>query len=744
MSYRGILYITLLSDTCFSSPSTQDTTIDTDISVDRNGLPILHGKTIHGILRDTWLALQQVIDPECIGYTLFGKTKNNEGDSLLRIGNAQLPLALREQLIHAQKRKLKPISKSMIRTAFTTERTMTAEDRKSGTPLRESMRRIRTLAAGITLQAEVTVRQPLTDHQQQLFIQLLSLTRHAGLHRNRGCGHIKFKMNFEAFQQDQDIYWQPNATAVVEETLFLPLRLKLRAPCILSAPASDPNTSKSLNYIPGASLRGAIASALIRHGATDDDLIKILVSGDVRFLNATPATRESRALPASILWRRNKNAALDDHEAAPGSDIYYLFVDENADDYFGGPEGNQRQPLNNQFFSHTGSNFIPAVVSTSSRVHQQRDRKTGHASANSSTVFVYEAIDPDQTFSGCIAVRNCDQHIMELLTRAVNEPLWLGRSRRIGYGGDPEIVQPEDWNVATETGIPSMLMFEAGEKFEVRFTSDTLIRNSCTGEYDPSAIRSAIEKRFDGVAKVLEVTIQTDLSSGYSRIWRSELPTLPTLRAGSTTLLQAERNISADEVRQLQALPLGDRTSEGMGCFIIAMNELYLNIQNDTVVVDKPGSTNDLVLQDAQRRLYLRIAKTVTVASARTHAENASRIPTTSCMGRVRTALTSDNWQAIFKVWFGTSDRRLKDSAMYQLKKCRVDNMSLATILQRAGDNELVFHLSDGGEKQQCTLLDDAISADIWREVERGVQRFYLQSLLSFMSRIKQNSGDSQ
>jgi CRISPR-associated protein Csx10 len=738
MSLRGTLFITLLSDTCFSSPSTQDSTIDTDISIDGNGLPILHGKTIHGLLRDTWLALQPVLDPDCTGYALFGKTQSHDDACLLRIGNAELAHAVADQLLYAQQRPANPVPKPLIRSALTTERTMTAEDRETGTPLRESMRRIRTLAAGITLRADVTARQPLTAQQQQLLQHLLSLTRHAGLHRNRGCGHIKFAMKWDAGHEATGINWQSKSPSVSEEMIFLPFRLKLRAPCILSAPASDPNTTKSLDYIPGATLRGAIAAALVRHGATDADLIKILVSGDVRFLNATPNVGVRRSIPPSILWRRDKDAAKSDSAANPGFDMQRLFGGTgHQTDY-------QRQPLSSRFYEQSGSQYVSATTRTGMRVHQQRHRETGHASAGNSTVFVYEAIEPGQTFTGCVAVHNCDDHIIDLLTRAVSEPMWLGRSRRIGYGGDPVVVEPSEWDARTETGRKPLLKIASGEKFEILLTSDAVVRNPNTGEFDPFALQRIIEKRFATSATVKATCVKTSTTSGYNRLWRSELPTITVVASGSTVWLQAERTITAEEVRQLQARPIGERTAEGMGCFMIANYP-------ETLSIDEPKEADAVLtseispeLEAAQRHLYLRLAKTQAVDLARAHAENSSRIPTTSCIGRVRTALTSDRWQEVFVVWFGSTDRKLKEAAANQLRNCRVENTPLATVLQRAGEGALVFHLKSGDDKQQCTLFDEATANEIWTNAERDVQRLYLQSLLTFMSRLKQKSEDAQ
>jgi len=48
------LKIECLSDTCFARPAPAVGVVDTDLARDALGLPLPSGKTLHGLLRDTW------------------------------------------------------------------------------------------------------------------------------------------------------------------------------------------------------------------------------------------------------------------------------------------------------------------------------------------------------------------------------------------------------------------------------------------------------------------------------------------------------------------------------------------------------------------------------------------------------------------------------------------------------------------------------------------------------------------
>src|SRR5271165_3764512 len=102
---RGTLKIYFHTDTCFSMPAALDATVDTNVALDRYSLPIAPGKTLHGLLRDTWLTAQPAVDPKRLGEALFGITRSHIAVGLLRIGDAEIADATRTWVAWASNRR---------------------------------------------------------------------------------------------------------------------------------------------------------------------------------------------------------------------------------------------------------------------------------------------------------------------------------------------------------------------------------------------------------------------------------------------------------------------------------------------------------------------------------------------------------------------------------------------------------------------------------------------------------------
>jgi len=90
--------------------------------------------------------------------------------------------------------------------------------------------------------------------------------------------------------------------------LYLPYRLALEAPAVLTAAGGDPNSAESLDHVPGGALRGAAARAL---GASPDPgaLRELVLGEEVRYLNAYPVVEAQRALPVPVSLRPPKDEA---------------------------------------------------------------------------------------------------------------------------------------------------------------------------------------------------------------------------------------------------------------------------------------------------------------------------------------------------------------------------------------------------------------------------------------------------
>jgi len=187
------IQVELLSDTCFSRGEGTAGVVDVEVEHDELGLPFLGGKTLRGLLRDSWLSMQHCF-PELkeAGERVFGTEADLEEKSTLRIGDAMVDDLTRRWVEAAENRELYPISPEAVLKALTDIRRQTSEERITGAPAETTLRSLRVVLRGLTLNAPLfwLQEQAGEDDLRCLAMSLLA-TRHAGLSRNRGRGHIR-------------------------------------------------------------------------------------------------------------------------------------------------------------------------------------------------------------------------------------------------------------------------------------------------------------------------------------------------------------------------------------------------------------------------------------------------------------------------------------------------------------------------------------------------------------------------
>jgi hypothetical protein len=124
---------------------------------------------------------------------VLGRSKSLDEGCRLRVGDALLPEPIREAVRLGLERQEHPLGPETILAAFSEIRYQTAEDRKRGAPEGTTLRSTRVVLRGFTFEAALTWLdgyQPLLDDLQVLALCALA-TRHGGLARNRGRGHLK-------------------------------------------------------------------------------------------------------------------------------------------------------------------------------------------------------------------------------------------------------------------------------------------------------------------------------------------------------------------------------------------------------------------------------------------------------------------------------------------------------------------------------------------------------------------------
>ncbi len=194
----SFLRIELLSDSTFSRGEGTAGIVDTEVERDGFGMPFIGGRAVRGLLRDSWLSMSQHFpDLEQAAERVLGRSQALDESCRLRIGDATLPTPIRTMVRRAAEREEHPLPRTAILDAFTTIRYQTAEDRESGAPEGTTLRSSRVVIRGLVFEASLSWLagyQPTVDDVRLLALCALA-TRHGGLLRNRGRGHIRVTLD---------------------------------------------------------------------------------------------------------------------------------------------------------------------------------------------------------------------------------------------------------------------------------------------------------------------------------------------------------------------------------------------------------------------------------------------------------------------------------------------------------------------------------------------------------------------
>jgi hypothetical protein len=196
------LHLELLSDTTFSRGEGTAGVVDTEVEHDEFGMPFVGGRTVRGLLRDSWLSMGEYFPKlASAAARVLGRSQAVDESCCLRIGDAGLPLAVREIIRAAvdvksdtkgNAKRDKALSPEQILAGFTSIRHQTAEDRSTGAPVGSTLRSSRVVLRGVVLESRLTwLDDAEPSHADLQVLALAALaTRHGGLLRNRGRGHL--------------------------------------------------------------------------------------------------------------------------------------------------------------------------------------------------------------------------------------------------------------------------------------------------------------------------------------------------------------------------------------------------------------------------------------------------------------------------------------------------------------------------------------------------------------------------
>ncbi len=194
------LQITLLSDATFGRGDGVAGLIDEEVDYDEaSGLPFIRGRVLKGLLTEECAnVLYGLNDSHCAVFApaaavLFGNPGSKSKQSLLNIGDAELPAELSEAVTASIRANV--LSPASVLDSLTALRRQTAVNEETGAPEEGSLRTMRVVLRGTVFTAPLGVSSgDLTDPQQALLAACLLALRRGGTGRNRGRGRLRVRL----------------------------------------------------------------------------------------------------------------------------------------------------------------------------------------------------------------------------------------------------------------------------------------------------------------------------------------------------------------------------------------------------------------------------------------------------------------------------------------------------------------------------------------------------------------------
>ena len=321
------------------------------------------------------------------------------------------------------------------------------------------------------------------------------------------------------------------------------ITLKLETPLLITGISNgEENSSRSLPYIPGSALRGALAARIKSDDLPLDSVGKSLFSGEVRFLNAYPVDQDGkRMLPLPASWHIEKGQEPKDV----------------ADLAFGKkPEKNKtigKKYIGKRQDEDEGEVLYAFSPEEEIAIHIASEGERGVVKAGTSAVFQYQSLARGQKFHALIAADKASDldEIEKLLTP---NTLYLGRSRSAGYGKVLiEDFQRTDEPEAESTSAPVTV---------ITLLSDVILRDEHgqpTHDLD-----GHLSRKLGKPVKNQTAFVNTTEVGGFNRKWKLPLPQMSALGMGSVFAYPADQ-LSPADLADMVAKGIGERRVDGFG-----------------------------------------------------------------------------------------------------------------------------------------------------------------------------------
>jgi len=563
--------------------------IDCDIQKDAIGLPYIPARTLKGVLKESAIEVCEMLNlTQELVDNLFGTSGSKKAH--LRISNAEPEKALRLRRLFQNSYFKNLFPNELILENFTRIASSTAIE--SGVAKENSLRTYRVINEGIAFEFEVNLEELSVSEKALLFLSCRN-ARRMGTRRNRGFGKITLEMPSEiTVNKAMDILTKPvtsEKNSITTKTelsvtlgdsdIFSRLEYEIETidPIIISENHGDQNTVGTMKYISGSSIRGILASRMIKKFGLGKDahsngpFYEIFLSTDIVVEPAYPCcgTSNKRTVfypaPMNMVHEKaNPETAINSfNEELDTPQTYSKFVGKDA-------AGNLKT--------------FEKLVQTS--FHNSRGNNRLGGRSIDEDIFYYEALRPGQVFSGSIYGPQAKLEFIRSLFDESNE-VYIGRSTSTQYGrcnlnfGEILEAKPNEelGQTFTITTVSPLIIYD--ENGVSRPTVEVL------GNYLGSLLGIELEVR-ECVARTCKV-------KNYVGIWKSFTSEEMAYSEGSTFLVEIKGPIP-EKLASLTAKGLGEKTDQGYGK--VLLNLFKWNSRD--ISAYKPPETNLINNEDSR------------------------------------------------------------------------------------------------------------------------------------------------
>jgi len=479
-------------------------------------------------------------------------------------------------------------------------------------------------------------------------------------------------------------------------TRYLPYRIQLNAPALLTTISPDPNSAVSSLYVPGSAIRGAVANAILHSGRPDaeQEMRLLILNGGVRYLNAYPASDSHRTLPTPLYLRGRKHAADGDTLSAPNLSAFHGRPGPEFDPVSLEDEGtwpdSELERVREPFVAIDAAKPRFAKVALSSRVHQQRDRtkgrawreRHGHQEIAHGAIFTYEFLDACQQFVGLIQVDGDSEaeaaHLLDRVRKRLAGTVLLGRSRKARYGGAAAVEFPSQARKRelSGTGVFNRDVTK-GDEILALLTAPCILRDRKTGQIDPAALLRQLPELLNDRVEIVRVRWAFELTGGFNRKWRLSLPQALAIAPGSAVLLRARQEIPKGDLLRIEHGAMGERRIEGFGRIVfLEPPAKVVHVYRSKPRPEPPRPRGEPPEQVTEIERCIMQAALLRAADRRAvEMTRQTRPPSGSLVGRLRNVMRRDPQDALLTLaqWLGSDEpSALKRPAMDQLRRCRL------------------------------------------------------------------------